>query len=127
VLSFESKYLIRITPYLLRCFCLVKTNKENLLEIALQGAITHTAVPASYTTTWDGKSQLGMGRGGIIYNVKIGDPVYGWELGENVEPGGIPSMDGNSVKTLNLEYLLMEPILTGQKVASGISLMLEIR
>ena len=66
---------------------MVKTNKENLLEIALQGAITHTAVPASYTTTWDGQSQLGMGRGGIVYNVKIGDPCYGWELGENVEPG----------------------------------------
>jgi len=97
---------------------LVKTNKENLLEIALQGAITHTAVPASYTTTWDGKSQLGMGRGGIIYNVKIGDPVYGWELGENVEPGvsadgtdtdrakgGFRNLSnvGNKVKILNGE------------------------
>lgn len=66
---------------------MVNTNKSNLLEIALQGVITHTAVPGSYTTTWDGKSQIGMGRGGIVYNVKIGDQCFGWELGDNVEPG----------------------------------------
>jgi hypothetical protein len=72
---------------------LVKTNEENLLEIALQGEITHTAIPATYTTTWDNKSQMSLGRGGIVYNVKIGDPCYGWELGDNVEPG--VSADGS--------------------------------
>jgi len=66
---------------------LVKTNKDNLLEIALQGEITHTAIPSTYTTTWDNKSQMSLGRGGIVYNVKVGDPCYGWELGDNVEPG----------------------------------------
>jgi hypothetical protein len=66
---------------------LVKTNKENLLEIALQGEITHTSIPSTYTTTWDNKAQMSLGRGGIVYNVKVGDPCYGWELGDNVEPG----------------------------------------
>lgn len=97
---------------------MVKTNEENLLEIALQGAITHTAIPGTYTTTWDNQVQLGMGRGGIVYNVKVGTPCYGWELGENVEPGvsadgvdndrakgGFRNLSnvGNKVKILNGE------------------------
>ncbi|UCD45358.1 MAG: DUF4438 domain-containing protein [Candidatus Bathyarchaeota archaeon] len=66
---------------------MVKTNKENLLEVALIGEVTHTATPPSYTTTWDNKPWLGIGRGGIVYNVKVGDPCFGWVQGEKVEPG----------------------------------------
>ena len=32
-------------------FCMVKTNKKNLLEVALVGEITHTSMHPSYTTT----------------------------------------------------------------------------
>jgi hypothetical protein len=35
---------------------------------------------------------IGLGRGGIKYNVKIGDPCFGWAWGEKVEPGA--SADG---------------------------------
>jgi hypothetical protein len=65
----------------------------------------------AYTTTWDGKSKLGIGMGSIKYNVKIGDPCFGWAEGENVEPGvavdSVPpkepsrsTMDVNAFRTL---------------------------
>lgn len=66
---------------------MVKMNKENLLEVALVGEVTHTSMHPSYTTTWDNQPLLGVGKGGIVYNVKVGDPCFGWEQGEKVEPG----------------------------------------
>jgi len=66
---------------------MVKTNKDSLLKEAVIGQITHTAVEPRYTTTWDGKPKLAVGGGGIVYNVKIGDPCFGWASGEKVEPG----------------------------------------
>ncbi|MFP3951726.1 MAG: DUF4438 domain-containing protein [Candidatus Bathyarchaeia archaeon] len=66
---------------------MVKTNKERLLEVALIGEITHPSVEGTYLTGWDGAPRIGVGRGGIVYNVKIGDSCFGWAWGEKVEPG----------------------------------------
>ena len=100
-----------------RFIVLVKTNAENLLRIALQGAITHSAVPSSYSTTWDGKSQLSMGRGGIVYNVKIGDPCHGWALGDSLEPG--VSSDGVGTDREKGGYRNLSSIGNKVKVISG--------
>jgi len=40
-----------------------------------------------YVTTWDGKAKLGLGPGGVKYNVKVGDPCLGWPHTEYLEPG----------------------------------------
>lgn len=68
---------------------MITTNKENLVITEVLGEITHPALRAglAYTTTWEGKSKMGLGMGSIRYNVKIGDPCFGWAEGENVEPG----------------------------------------
>ena len=68
---------------------MITTNKENLVITEVLGEITHPALRAglTYTTTWEGKSKMGLGMGSIRYNVKIGDPCFGWAEGENVEPG----------------------------------------
>jgi hypothetical protein len=64
---------------------LIRTNKDKLIEFAVQGTIQH---PKSYG--WelgrDGKSYMLPTVGGITYNVKIGDSVYEWE-GDHIEPG----------------------------------------
>ena len=65
----------------------METNKDRLLMEAVIGEITHPAVESRYTTTWDGRPKLALGRGGIVYNVKVGDPCFGWAWGEKVEPG----------------------------------------
>jgi hypothetical protein len=71
---------------------MIRTNIMNLLEIGVLGKITHTVVDDMYMTTWTGEPTMGLGRGGIIYNVRPGDPCFGWSWGEKVEPG--VSVDG---------------------------------
>jgi len=70
---------------------LLKTNKEKLIQFALQGTIQH---PKSYG--WelgrDGKSYMLPTVGGITYNIQIGDSVYGWE-GDHIEPGASVTND----------------------------------
>ena len=66
---------------------MVKTNKDRLLEIAVVGEVVHSVVEPSYMTNWDSTPTVGLGRGGIVYNVKPGDPCFGWAWGEKVEPG----------------------------------------
>jgi Domain of unknown function (DUF4438), N-terminal/Domain of unknown function (DUF4438), C-terminal len=71
---------------------MVKTNREKLLEIGVIGAITHPAIDARYVNNWDGKPSVGLGQGGIVYNIKPGDSCFDWAWGEKVEPG--VSVDG---------------------------------
>lgn len=71
---------------------MVKTNRESLLEIAVFGEITHPAIDSKYINNWDGTPSVGLGQGGIVYNVKPGSSCFGWAWGEKVEPG--VSVDG---------------------------------
>jgi hypothetical protein len=71
---------------------MVKTNRDSLLEIAVIGEITHPAIDSRYVNNWDGKPSVGLGQGGIIYNIKPGASCFGWAWGEKVEPG--VSVDG---------------------------------
>lgn len=54
------------------------TNKAKLLTLAVQGVVGHSQPSRSYVTTWDGKSKMAVGAGGINYSLKIGDKVFGW-------------------------------------------------
>ena len=71
---------------------MVASNKDHLLEIGVIGEITHSSVEPLYTTGWEGTPFQGVGRGGIVYNLKPGDPCFGWAWGEKAEPG--VSVDG---------------------------------
>ena len=94
----------------------ISTNKDKLLTIALQGQIAPAQPATSYITTWDGKPKMAVGIGGINYNLKIGDKVFGWASGDRATMGvataeGVedPSMSvwlthtsiGNKVKLLS--------------------------
>jgi hypothetical protein len=65
----------------------ISTNKDKLLTIAVQGEIAPAEPARSYTTTWDGKSKMMIGIGGINYNLKIGDKVFGWANGDRATMG----------------------------------------
>jgi hypothetical protein len=56
----------------------VKTNKDKLLTLAVRGEIAPTRVATTYTTTWEGKSKLAVGVGGINYELKLGEKIFGW-------------------------------------------------
>jgi hypothetical protein len=66
---------------------MIKTNKNSLLKIAVQGEIVAALPQRAYITTWDGKSRTAIGVGGINYNLKIGDKVFGWANGDRATPG----------------------------------------
>lgn len=71
----------------------VKTNKDKLMKQVLMGKIAppvmfvEGGLMGSYVTTWDGKPKIGIGVGGIKYNVKVGDPCFGWPETEYLSPG----------------------------------------
>jgi len=56
----------------------ISTNRDKVLVIAVQGQIAPAQVSRGYVATWDGKPKLAFGAGGINYNLKIGDRVFGW-------------------------------------------------
>ena len=65
---------------------MIETNKDKLLKIAVMGEI----IPSSsggYFAGWDGTPRMFLGMGGIKYNLRVGDPCYGWPSGDHVEPG----------------------------------------
>jgi len=51
---------------------------------------------SSDPTYRDGKGppQMGLGRGGIVYNIKVGNPCFGWAW-EKAEPGASAEGVGN--------------------------------
>ncbi len=65
----------------------ISTNKDKLLTIAVQGKIAPAQPSRSYTTTWDGKPKMAIGIGGINYNLKIGDKIFGWASGDRATVG----------------------------------------
>ncbi|MFC2167794.1 DUF4438 domain-containing protein [Acidobacteriota bacterium] len=65
----------------------VKTNKEKLLTLAVQGEIAPAEPSRSYAVTWDGKPKMAIGIGGINYNLKIGNKVFGWANGDRATVG----------------------------------------
>ncbi len=58
----------------------LKTNINSLVKQKLVGEVIHPElwVERNYVTTWDGRPKLTVGIGGIVYNVRVGDPVFGW-------------------------------------------------
>ncbi len=65
----------------------ISTNKDKLLTIAIQGQVAPAEPSRSYTTTWDGKPKMAIGIGGINYNLKIGDKIFGWANGDRATVG----------------------------------------
>ncbi|MFH2110501.1 MAG: DUF4438 domain-containing protein [Candidatus Bathyarchaeota archaeon] len=65
---------------------MLRTNKDRLLIMAVQGEIVSPS-SSTYRAQWDGQPKLSLGMGGIKYNLKVGDPCFGWASGDHVEPG----------------------------------------
>lgn len=65
----------------------ISTNKNRLLTIAVQGQIAPAQPARSYGVTWDGKPKMLIGTGGINYNLKLGDKVFGWASADRATVG----------------------------------------
>ncbi len=65
---------------------MLRTNKERLVMMSVQGKIVNPGGPRDHNIDADGRPFLLPGTGGIVYNVKVGDPAFGWEA-DHLEPG----------------------------------------
>ncbi len=64
----------------------LKTNREQLVMTAVQGAVAPAHQWAPFEVGSAGEIIAWPSTGGITYNVKVGDSVFGW-AGEHIEPG----------------------------------------
>jgi hypothetical protein len=62
------------------------TNAESLVMISVQGKVASPTARGDFEVDHEGKPFVLPGSGGIVYNVKVGDLVYGW-TGDHIEPG----------------------------------------
>jgi len=66
---------------------MIRTNRSKVVKISVQGKVANPCKGAgSHSVDRNGVPFLLPGTGGITYNVKIGDPAFGW-AGDHVEPG----------------------------------------
>jgi hypothetical protein len=107
----------------------LETNIDFLVKMKLKGEIIHPElwVERNYVTTWDGKPKLTVGIGGIVHNVRVGDPVFGW-YSDHLNAGtavshketniqraiSVYSCIGNSVKCLNGEAKNSKGVVVGK-------------
>ncbi len=95
----------------------ITTNKDRLLIHAVQGQIAPAQVIRGYSTTWDGKAKLAIGNGGINYNLKIGDKVFGWAAADKATVG--VAAEGTGDDKYNSAWLTHSSIGNEARVLSG--------
>ena len=101
----------------------MKINVESLVKMKLKGEIIHPElwVERNYVTTWDGKPKLTVGIGGIVLNVKVGDPVFGW-YADHLNAGvAVSSFDASKQPALNVFSCIgnKTKVLTGDAKGAG--------
>lgn len=65
---------------------MLTTNKDRLVMLSVIGEITSPTYRFPYNVSHDGIPMVLPGSGGITYNVRVGDPAFGW-YADHVEPG----------------------------------------
>lgn len=84
----------------------VKTNIEKIVSVSVMGLVASPGFPGlpaePYRLDSEGRAFLLPTWGGIVYNVSVGDSVYGW-LGDCIHPGVSISMnDDRGNRGLNI-------------------------
>lgn len=85
---------------------MVSTNADQVIKMSVMGQVispSYPGIPAiPHQIDRDGKPRLLPTYGGIVYNVRIGDSVYGW-AGDMIEPGvAIKASDPAANQALNV-------------------------
>ncbi|MCL2616646.1 MAG: DUF4438 domain-containing protein [Defluviitaleaceae bacterium] len=81
---------------------MLKTNKDKLPVISVQGQVAPPTFKASPRIDTEGRIHYFPGTGGITYNAKIGDPACGWAA-DHLEPGvSLKHSDENMNRALSI-------------------------
>ena len=65
---------------------MLRTNKDKLPIMSVSGVVWHPKLGGRARVNVDGQAYFLTATGGIVYNVKIGDPCLGWAA-DHLEPG----------------------------------------
>ena len=81
-------------------------NEAKLVSVSVMGAVAHPSFPGlpaePYRLAADGTAFLLPSYGGVVYNLSVGDPAYGWQA-DCVHPGvSICNESENSNRGLNI-------------------------
>jgi hypothetical protein len=80
----------------------IRTNADRLVELAVAGKVAQPIL-RGYQVSSAGEPKILPLLGGIVYNVKCGQPAMGW-VGDHLEPGvalELARTDENAVRALN--------------------------
>ena len=64
---------------------MLRINEKNLVMMSVQGKVANPGGRRMHSVDSAGKPFHLPGTGGIVYNVKVGDPAFGWEA-DHLEP-----------------------------------------
>ena len=64
----------------------LRTNVDKVVKLSVQGKVSYPSGRRNHSVDAEGKPFLLPSIGGISYNVKVGDPAFGW-AGDHIEPG----------------------------------------
>ncbi len=64
---------------------MIRTNVDRLVMTSVVGVVTPPMRRGAFRIDWEGVPFALPGTGGITYNVKVGDPAFGW-AGDHIEP-----------------------------------------
>ena len=64
---------------------MLKTNAGKLVRMAIQGRVSAALRFEAFEMDAEGRGHALPSVGGIVYNVKVGDPAFGW-AGDHIEP-----------------------------------------
>ncbi len=105
---------------------MLKTNESKLVRFAVQGQII-PPLCFGWEVTRTGIGRIDPSVGGITYNVKVGDSVFGWE-GDHIEPGvsciaggfndrrtANPNLSFNAYSCIGNEAVLLSGAAKGKK------------
>ncbi len=95
----------------------VKTNKDKLLSLAVQGEIAPAEPQSSYGVTWNGKPKTMIGISGINYNLKVGGKVFGWASADQATVG-VATVGAGSARAMS-SYLDFTSIGNPVRVLNG--------
>lgn len=97
----------------------LRTNSERLVMSSVQGCVAHPIRRGAYRIDADGSPFILPGTGGITYNVKVGDPAFGW-AGDHIEPAvsTVGDFDKRS-DVRNIAYNVMACVGNEARVVSG--------
>jgi len=65
---------------------MIKTNEKLLVVQSVVGEITSPKFRSPYRVSHEGQAMTLPGTGGITFNIRVGDPAFGW-VADHVEPG----------------------------------------